>query len=70
MTLLVLVQQTMGYSVQLTKPVLTVTEGEISRIMLRGVFCVHKPYFLMPGHISRNSPSQMHYLHNYMMTLT
>ena len=27
------------------------TEGEISRIMWRGVFCVHIPYSLMPGHI-------------------
>ena len=25
-------------------------KGEISGIMLRGVFCAHKPYFLMPGH--------------------
>ena len=27
------------------------TGGEINRIMSRGVFCAHKPYFLMLGHI-------------------
>ena len=27
------------------------TEGEISGIIGRGLFCAHKPYFLMPGHI-------------------
>ena len=27
------------------------TKGEIGRIMWRGVFCLHKPYFLIPGHI-------------------
>ena len=26
------------------------TEGEISEIMWRDVFCAHKPFFLMPGH--------------------
>ena len=26
------------------------TEGEIPKIMLRGIFCAHKPYFLMLGH--------------------
>ena len=26
------------------------TEGKISRIIWRGGFCVHKLYFLMPGH--------------------
>ena len=27
------------------------TESQINRIMQKGVFCAHKPYFLMPGHI-------------------
>ena len=33
------------------KTIIPVTAGEISRIMWSGVFCVRKPYFLMPGHI-------------------
>ena len=27
-------------------------EGEICKMMWRYVFCTHKPYFLMPGHIN------------------
>ena len=27
------------------------TESELMKIMQRVVFCAHKPYFLMPGHI-------------------
>ena len=50
--LLLLVKQTMGNFMQFTKCVATsYRKGEISGIMRRGVFCAHKPYFLMPGHI-------------------
>ena len=33
------------------KTCIAYTEGEISGIIRRGVFCAHKPNFLMPGHI-------------------
>ena len=50
MKLLVLVLQNHGLFSAIDKTCIAVTEGEVSRIMLSGVFCVHKPYFLMPGH--------------------
>ena len=40
------------------------TEGEISRIMWRGIICVHKPYFLMPGHKYYGSKLTMYGIRN------
>ena len=54
MRLLILVQQTRNFSMQFTELVyIAFKESDISEIMWLGVFCAHKPYFLMLGHILR-----------------
>ena len=47
--LLQLVQHTMGNLI-IYRTCIAYSESEISGIMWRGVFCVHKHCFLMPGH--------------------
>ena len=46
-------------------------EGAINRIMLRGVFCAHKPYFLMPGHNYNHSYKliELFHFHGYKYKL-
>ena len=48
--LLHLVENTMGTSIKFTELSIPYTEGEVSGIMYRGVFCTHKLCFRIPVH--------------------
>ena len=51
MNLLLIVQLSTGNPINFTELIIAYIQDEIIKVMQRGVFCVHKHGFLMPGHI-------------------